>query len=151
MESEIDVGMSFALAGVELRIVLLATEDSVEAQRDHLLEESNRYEFEIEQLNKLIKKKDATMKAIYICVIQISRRKQLQSKQGKCFWQNQMQNNFIQQNEKWYLLFAFRVEKSMVLYCYKEVSVLYSSTSELPRSWGRRGEYIKGLRASCED
>lgn len=50
MAPENEVSMDSPLAGMALKSGLFAAEDSVDAERDRLLEELNRYRMENEQL-----------------------------------------------------------------------------------------------------
>lgn len=59
-----DVSMYALLSEVALRSGLIVTEASIEAERDHLLEELNRFKMKYEQLKKLILEMDFAMKAI---------------------------------------------------------------------------------------
>lgn len=59
MAPDIDVSMASPLAREALRRGLLVTVDSVEAARDHLLEELNCYEMENGQLKKIKLENDA--------------------------------------------------------------------------------------------
>lgn len=68
MASGIDVSMYFSPVRVALRTCLPATNDSFEAERDHLLGDMNPYKMGKEQLKKLISEKDASIKTLSTCL-----------------------------------------------------------------------------------
>lgn len=69
MSPVIDASMDSGFARVSLRRDLLATENSVEAERDCLLKELNLYKMENEQLKILILERNAAMEAMSKCLL----------------------------------------------------------------------------------
>lgn len=65
----IGVSVDTPFGKAALRNSLLATEDRVEAERDQFLKDLNRFKVENEQLIKLIPEKDAAMKEMLTCVV----------------------------------------------------------------------------------
>lgn len=56
-----------------LRRSLLATDDSVRAERDRLLEQLNRFKLENERIMKLILELDAVMKGMSTCFVDMKK------------------------------------------------------------------------------
>lgn len=70
----IDVHMTFRLAGVALQRAFFAIEDSVELERNCLLKDLNRYKIKQKRLKMLISEKNAAMKVIFTCLLDVERR-----------------------------------------------------------------------------
>lgn len=59
MATEVGASMNFLLARVELRSDFIASEDSIETERDRLVEELNGHKMENEQLRSVYLKRTA--------------------------------------------------------------------------------------------
>lgn len=66
--------MASHLAGMALRSALFADEDSVEADRDCLQEELNRFEMKNEQTKNLIMEKYAAMRFTFTCLLDMKKK-----------------------------------------------------------------------------
>lgn len=97
--TRIDINMYSPLARVAHRNVLLASEDSVDTERDRWLEKLNRYWMEKELLEKMILEQDAAMKVVSTSLL-CMKKKQLKWKQNKKSCQKRTQKYLHLQGEK---------------------------------------------------
>lgn len=164
MATETGVSTDSPLARVALYSGCIYSEDSIGAERDRKLEKSIRYKMENELLEKLILEIDAAMKAMSTCLpdmeqnvatmktgkgILIKRIAELITsakwKAARSAW---LRGGFIEIIHLMYSKRALNVEKAVVPYCVIEVSELVSLSTELQRSWQRRGMEVKELGAT---
>lgn len=124
----------------------------------HSLEKWNRFKMEIEQLKELMSEKDVAMKAMCTRVVDMKKEvitvdteEGLLSKtSGELLSPVSHERvkgvrtgtGFISSIPLLYLRFVFHVEGVIVPYCCRGVSVLFSFSIELQRSWRSRYENV---------